>query len=108
MNNPEHYEIPKYIEVIEKDQDCAGRRKSASLPRETHPVRDSSVIGAFLVEAPNVSLDVADQLLLVWKVRFPYEGTITKHPHTLSLERASSWNFTVVGDVNNRLCRVKT
>lgn len=43
------------------------------------------MIGTFLVEASNISLDVADELLLVREVRFPYQGAITKHPHARSL-----------------------
>lgn len=39
------------------------------------------MISTLLVEASDVSLDVADEFFLVWKIRFPYQRTITKHPH---------------------------
>jgi len=55
-----------------------------TFPGGTHPVRHPSVIGALLVEAPDVSLDVADELLLVGEVGLPYQGAITKHPHVRS------------------------
>lgn len=66
-----------------------------------YPVGHASVVGALLIEAPDVSLDVADELLLVRKIRFPYQGTITEHPHarspahvnrrTISLRRRRRW-----------------
>lgn len=39
------------------------------------------MISTFLIEASNVPFDMADKLLLVREVGFPYQGTITKHPH---------------------------
>lgn len=51
----------------------------------TYPIGYASVIGALLIETPDVSLDVTNKLLLVWKIRFPYQRTITKHPHARSL-----------------------
>lgn len=61
------------------------------------------MIGALLIEAPDVPLDVADELFLVWKIRFPYQGAITKHPHALARSRRSGEKspFTVDDDVDD-------
>jgi len=52
--------------------------------KDTHSVGHASMIGTLLIEAPDISFDVTDEFFLVWKIRFPYQGTITKYPHARS------------------------
>lgn len=49
--------------------------------KHTHTTRYTSVISAFLVESSDVAFDVAHNLFLVRKVRFPYQRSVAKDPH---------------------------
>lgn len=63
------------------------------------------MIGTLLIETPDVSFDVADELFLVRKIRFPYQGTITKHPHARSLATSVERFLFIVDDNDDHVVR---